>query len=44
MFGKIFIDFIMAWNRLRHFGIGILVPIVFTAVTNQDTPQFQKLF
>lgn len=38
MAGQEFFDFCVAGNRLSHSGAGVLIPIVFAAVANEDAP------
>ena len=43
VFGKLLLNFSVSRNRLRNFRSWVLIPIMLTAMTNEDTTHFLKL-
>jgi len=43
VFGKLLLNFSVSKNRLRNFRSWVLIPIMLTAMTNEDTTHFLKL-
>ncbi|WP_422678751.1 hypothetical protein [Chlorogloeopsis fritschii] len=44
MFGKLFLNFSMPWNRLRYFCFRILIPVMLTTMTNEYTSHLFEVF
>jgi len=41
---EVFLDFPVSWHRLRHFCDRIMIPVVLSAVTNQNTADAFQFF
>ena len=44
MLGKSVLDLSMPWHRLSNFGFQILIPVMFAAVTDENTTHVLKPF